>query len=292
MVALRVMDRAWEAALVAALALLAVRIGMMIREVMGGRLPWTRVLLPGVVWIEGVGLAGQGAWQVRVVTAIALEIVFVGAAIRALRNRERSGAAVELRIARALEAVVPPSIARLAAIELTIVGLAARHLAGGWRRPVPAGFAYWRENGIRQLLPILPLLCVGDVLLLELVVLPNAASWVRVVAHVVASYGVVWLIGIYASTRARPHRFVGDRLELYRGVLGHVSIARTDVAAVSPMPVITDAWKERAYKRASVRLDLGAAHVLEVTLRDGRRLLVGVDQPETMTAAIAQWRTA
>lgn len=58
-----------------------------------------------------------------------------------------------------------------------------------------------------------------------------------------------------------------------------------------PMPTITDAWKERAYKRASLRLDLGAAHVLELTLRDGRRLLVGVDQPEVLVAAIDQWRT-
>ncbi len=276
-VGLRIVDGDWALALIAVLVLLGIRLILSVREVMRGQLPWTRLLLPSIVWIEGIGFAGQG-WELRLVTALVLELAFVVAAIRAL-VRHRSGL-VEERIARALEAIVPPPVAKLAAIEMTLVGLAIAFLAGGWRRPVPEGFSYHRENGIRQLLPILPLLGIGDGLLLELVVLPHAATWVRVVVHAVAGYGLIWLVGLYASARARPHRLDGDRLELYRGVLRHITIERCDILAIAPMPAFSDAWKERAYKRASVRLDLGATQVLEVTLRDHRRLLVGVDDAE------------
>lgn len=284
---LRIVDGDWELALVAALGLLGVRLLLSTREALRGELPWTRLLLPGILWIEGIGLAGQG-WELRLVTAIALELAFVGVALRAL-VRHRGDGPVETRIASALEAIVPPSVAKLAAVELTIVGLAIAFLAGGWRRRVPEGFSYHRENALRQVLPLLPLLGIADVLLLELVVLPHAALWVRVVVHVVAAYGLIWLVGLYASARLRPHRLVGDRLELYRGVLRHVVIVRGDILAIVPMPAFSDGWKERAYKRASVRLDFGAARVLEVRLRDHRRLLVGVDQPEAFVAVALPW---
>ncbi len=283
---LRTLDGDWQVAWVAALGVLAIRLGLMVREVARGALPWTRLLLPSLIWVEGVGLAGEGMWEVRAATALALELALIGVAIRALKHRDVIDVPVEVRIARGLETIVPPRIARLAAIEMTIVGLAVRFLAGGWRKPVPAGLTYHRENGMRQMLPIMPLLAIGDVLFLELVVLPNAVAWLRVVVHVVAAYGVIWLIGLYASTRARPHRLVDDRLELYRGALGHITIARSEIARIAPMPTFGDAWKQRAYKRASVRLDLGAAHVLELTLHDRRRLLVGVDDPETFKAAL------
>lgn len=266
------------------LGLVAVRIAFLVRAVACGKLPWTRLLLPSIVLIEGLGLAGHGLWQLRLGTAIALEVTFIAVAIRAVRRRGRE--LPERGIARALESLVPPAIARLAAIELVLVGLAARFVCGGWRRPTPAGFTYHRENGLRTMLPLLPLLGVGDVLLLELVILPHATLWLRIVVHVLAAYGLVWLVGLYASARARPHRLVDGVLELHRGVLRHATVDVAQIASIAPLPSFADDWKKRAYLKRTVRLDLGAAHVLELTLRDGTRLIVGVDDPAAFTAAL------
>jgi hypothetical protein len=274
----------WRIAVLVVLGLVVVRLAFLVRAVACGKLPWTRLLLPSIVVIEGIGLAGHAMWQVRLGTAVALEITFVVVAIRALRRK--GGELPEIGIARALEALVPAAIARLAAIELVIVGLAARFVAGGWRRPTPAGFTYHRENGLRMMLPMLPLLAVGDILLLELVILPHAALWLRIVLHVLAGYGLVWLIGLYASARARPHRLVDGRLELHRGVLRRAVVEVAQIASVMPLPSFADDWKKRAYLKGTVRLDLGAAHVLELKLRDGTRMIVGVDDPAAFTAAV------
>lgn len=179
-------------------------------------------------------------------------------------------------------------VARLAAIEIVLIREATRFLFGGWRRPAPPGFHYHRESGLRTLLPILPLIGVGDVLLLELVILPHAAGWLRVVLHVVAAYGLVWLIGLYATARVRPHRLVDGRLTLHRGVLRERTIEVAQIASVAPLPSFADDWKQRAYLRGTIRLDLAGGTVLEIKLHDGTRLVVAVDQPAPFIAALSQ----
>jgi hypothetical protein len=277
-------NEAWRLALVIALVLFGARVLGMAWDATRGNLPWTRLLLPSIVWIEAAAVSSDAVWQVRLGTVFFLEIALVVVAIRALRSR--GGEATETRLARAFDGVVPPVLARLAAIELVIVGSALRFVLGGWRRPVPAGFSYHRESGLRTLLPILPLLCVGDVLLLELVVLPHAALWLRIVLHAVAAYGLVWLIGLYASARERPHRIVDGRLELHRGVLRERTIDIASIASIDPLPVFADDWKKRAYRKGAVRLDIAGAPVLELRLHDGTRLHVAVDEPAALVAAV------
>ena len=276
----------WHSVLVVALALLGARILGMVRQAACGNLPWTRLLLPSIVWVEAVGLSGHAMWQVRLGTAVLLELAFVVVAIHALRSRARGGEASEVRLARAFAALVPPSFAKLAAIEMVIVGSAMRFLFGGWRHPAPVGFTYHRESGLRTLLPMLPLLGVGDVLLLELVVLPHAALWGRIVIHAVAAYGLIWLVGVYASLRARPHRLVHGQLELHRGVLRERTVDVAMIASIGPLPTFADDWKKRAYVKGAVKFDIAAAHVLEMRLHDGTRLLVGVDDPAAFVAAV------
>lgn len=277
----------WTAVLRVAFVLVSVRLVMLARDVACGNLPWTRMLLPSIVWIE---TAGTMMWQARLGTGLVLEIAFLVVAIRALRRRGEG--LPEVRIARSLEALLPPRIARLAALEMVIVVHAVRFLFGGWRRPAPAGFTYHRESGLRTLLPILPLLGAGDVLLLELVVLPHAATWLRIVLHVLAAYGLLWLVGVYASMRARPHRLAGDRLELHRGVLRHHVVSRADVASIEPLPSFSDDWKKRAYLKKTLRLDIAGGSVLEMRLRDGSRVIVAVDDPAAFVAALSADKVA
>jgi hypothetical protein len=238
------------------------------------------------VIVEGVGLLWQGSallWQARLAVALVLEIVFVTVAVREVR-RAGGSEPLEVRCARAFGALLPPRLARLAAFEIVIVGSALRFLLGGWRRPVPPGFTYHRESGLRMLLPMLPLLAAGDVLLLELVLLPHAAAWLRVVAHVLAIYGLVWLVGLYASLRARPHQLALGRLVLHRGMLRQLEVPLAEIESIDRLPSFADDWKKRAYCKGALRLDVAGPTVLELRLAT-RRVLVAVDDPEAFLAA-------
>lgn len=276
-----------DAAVAVVVALLAVRVVAMAWSVARGALPWTRLLLPGVLALEAAAWSGGVPWPVRLATIGALEAAVLGVAIHALRQRTAGGWR-EIGLARALSALLPPGLARLAALEVVIVGAAVRFLAGGWRRPPPVGFGYHRESGLRLMLPVLPLLAAGDWLLLELVVLPRAGLGLRLAVHALAAYGLVWLVGLYATARARPHRLVGDQLELHRGVLRTRTVAVADVVAVAPLPDFGDDWKRRAYCRGAARLDLAGAPVLELRLRDGGRVLIAVDDPAPLIAALRE----
>ncbi len=291
----------WQRAFAVTLAVLGLRIAVMAWSAARREMPWSRLLLPSILWVEGVGLSWRGSallWHVRLGTAVVLELAFVVVAVRALR-RTSDGEPSEARIARGLGALLPPRAARLVAIELVIVGSALRFLLGGWRREVPAGFAYHRESALRTFLPLLPLLAVGDVLLLELVILPHAATWLRVAVHALAIYGLVWMVGVYASLRARPHQLADGRLTLHRGILARVDVPVAQIASISELPSFADDWKRRAYRKDAIRIDVSGPTVLEQrrhaavrpvgVLGQGAartRLLVAVDEPAAFTAAL------
>jgi hypothetical protein len=293
---------AWQRALAVALATLGVRMVVMAWAAARRALPASRLLLPGIILLEGVGLWWHGSamlWQVRLGTAAVLELAFVVVAIRALRLTTAGAEPLEARIARALGALLPERAARLVAFELVIMGSALRFVVGGWRRVVPAGFTYHRESGLRLLLPILPLLGLGDILLLELVLLPHAAVWLRVVIHGLALYGLIWLIGLYASLRTRPHQLADGRLTLHRGILGRLEVPVAQIASIDELPGFADDWKKRAYCKGAIRIDVSGPTILELRLHTaarpvgvlgegaaGTRVLVALDDPASFTAAI------
>jgi hypothetical protein len=301
---------AWLAALGATLVVLAARLVVMARAARRGELPWPRLILPGIFWLEGAGVWwGDGApgWQlVRLVTALCLEVAFVGFAIRQLWRAPSAGDAGELpeaRLARPLSQLVPPRVARLIAFELVIIGSALRFVLGGWRRPTGAGFSYHRDSALRLLLQMLPLIAVADVALLELVILPHAALWLKVALHAAAIYGLIWLIGVYASVRARPHRVDGGRATLHRGPLGHVVLPLEQIASIGALPAFRDDWKRRAYMKRSICVGVPGATIVELGLRGpiqatgvlgpGRtsdRVLVAVDDPAGFIAALGEPR--
>lgn len=168
-----------------------------------------------------------------------------------------------------------------------IIGSALHFLAGGWRRPLPAGFSYHRENGLRVGLALLPLLAVGDILLLELVIVPHVPAWLRIVLHVLGGYGLLWLVGMYATARTRPHQVVADQLVLHCGALRSRAVPVDQIASIEPLPSFADDWKKRAYLRNTLRLDLPGPAILELRLRDSSRVIVAVDDPAAFTARLA-----
>ena len=259
-------------------------------------LRWSRLLLP----LLAVVIAADVKSPVWLVAAGVLEIAIVVVAIRELRRRGPAEAEpIDGRIARALGAVLPAPLARLASIELVIVGSAARLVTGGWRRPLPAGFTYHRTSALRLFLPALPLLAIGDVVLLELVVLPRAATWVQVLVHVAAVYGLVWIVGVYATMRARPHQLAGGWLTLHYGVLRTVHVPVSQITSIGELPAFADDWKKRAYCKGAIRMDVAGPQVVELGLAEpvralglfgeGRartRVLVAADNAASFTASL------
>lgn len=294
---------AWLTALGVFLAVLAIRLVALAAAVRRGELRWSRLLLPAIFLVEGLGFwwgDGGPAWQsARLATAIALELAVIGLAIHHLRRARGTDELPEDRLARPLGHLLPPRAARLIALELTVLGLALRHLFGGWRRPSRPGFSYHRDATLRMLLLLLPLISIADVMLLELVILPSVALWIKIVVHVLALYSVLWLIGLWASFRARPHQIHDGRATLHRGFLRHIAVPLDQIASIHAMPLFSDDWKLRAYRKRAIRLDVSGPTTLDIRLRTplrpisllgpgpaSDRLLVSVDDPSAFIAAL------
>jgi hypothetical protein len=299
---------AWLTALGVLLALLAIRLVALAAAARRGELGWSRLLLPTIFLVEGIGLwwgDGGSTWQsARLATAIALEVAIIVLAIHHIRRAPHTDELPEDRLARPLGHLVPPRAARLIALELTVLGLALRHLLGGWRRPPRPGFSYHQDSNLRTFLLVLPLIAAADVVLLELVILPHVALWIRIVVHVLEIYGVLWLIGLWASFRARPHRVHDGRAILHRGFLRHIAVPLDQIASISPMPSFSDDWKLRAYRKRAIRVDVSGPATLELRLRTPLRpvgllgpgrasdhLIVSVDDASGFIAALGTFPT-
>lgn len=292
--------------LVAALLLLvALRVAALLLDVRRGRLPVTRALLPTVLLVEGLGLvatrASAAAVAVRFGTALALEVLLLWLAVRTWRRtRDLPGAWPEDRIAAAFEAFVPARAARLMALELVLLGSALRFLFGGFRAAAPAGFSHHREAALRAILPALPLMIPGDVLLTR-ALLAGQAPWLRWLLHGSTVYAVLWLVGYYATLKARPHQIREGRVQLHQGLLKSVAFPACHIRSAGPLREFDDDWARHAHMKGVQKLVAKGNAVLELTLaepvrvagllgpgRPTRRLAVTVDDPSGFLAALAR----
>jgi hypothetical protein len=287
------------------LALLAMRVVALTRDWRLGRLPATRILLPALILAEGLGLvltrASHLALHLRLGTALILELLLLVLAVRAWRAaRSLPGTWLEDRIAAAFEAFVPPRPARLMALELVMLGSAVRFLLGGFREAAPAGFTHHREAALRAFLPAVPLMIPGDFLLMK-VIATGLAPWLRWLLHGSTVYAVLWLVGFYATLKARPHQLRDGQLELHLGLLKSATVPASQVLSASPLPEFDDDWARHAHlkgvqklvAKGNAILELKLATPVQVTglLGPGRptdRLVVSVDDPSAFLSALAQ----
>lgn len=269
------------------LALLALRTFMLAVRAAQGRLPWTRLLVPAALLVEGLGLrfgAAPGAWKaLKVGTGLVLELGLLALmAHRFWRLPPEPGVLPEDHLAKPLEAFLPPRLARILALEVVLLGSALRFLAGGWRRPDPPGFSYHRSSAFAAILPALPLLVVGDLVLLE-VLLRSVAPWIRLLIHALDAYGVLWVLGLWASFRARPHRVEGGVLHLHKGLLSRAEIPLSAIQRVGPLPLFNDDWARLRFQRGALAFQAPGAPELVLELdRPFQALgLLGSGRPKT-----------
>ncbi len=290
----------------AILLLLTLRVTTMLREWRQRRLPGTRILLPSLLLVEGLGLilssASHLALQLRLGTALALELLLLVLAVRAWRlSQKLPGAWPEDRIAAAFEAFVPPRAARLLALELVVLGSAIQFLFGGFRSPAPPGFSLHKETFLRAFLPVLPLLIPTDLFLIH-ALFPRMAPWLRWLLHFSTLYSVLWMVGLYATLRQRPHQLDGTHLNLYMGLLGSLHLRREQVVSAAPLPEFEDDWAKRQYLKGMHKLLRTGAPAVELRLSEAvcrmellgpgsrklDRVAVSVDDPSAFLAALGR----
>jgi hypothetical protein len=290
----------------ALLVLLALRVATLLRDWLRERIPGTRLLLPAVILAEGLGLlltrASHLALQLRLGTAMALEVLLLVLAVRAWRAaRTLPGAWPEDRIAAAFEAFVPSRAARLMALELVMLGSALRFLGGGFREAAPAGFSLHQETFLRAFLPVLPLLLPADLFLVH-ALFPRMAPWLRWILHFATVYSVLWMVGLYATLRQRPHTVDESSVSLHMGVLGSLTLRRDQILAAAPLPEFDDDWAKHEHMKGMHKLLRTGAPAVELRLTEkvactgplgpgahrSDRVAVSVDEPAAFLAALGR----
>jgi hypothetical protein len=290
----------------ALLLLLALRVVALIRNWMQRRIPGTRMLLPAVILAEGLGLmathASHRALELRLGTALALEVLLLIFAVWAWRaTRTHPGAWSEDRIAAAFEGFVPPRAARLMALELVMLGSAFQFLSGGFRRPAPPGFSLHKETFLRAFLPVLPLLIPADLFLVH-ALFPRLAPWLRWLLHFSTLYSVLWMVGLYATLRRRPHQVDETSVSLHLGPLGSLQMRRDLVLSAAPLPEFEDDWAKRQYMKGMHKLLRTGAPTVELQLAEPvlstglmgpgsqrlDRVAVSVDDPSAFITALGR----
>jgi len=245
------------------------------------------------------GRPGRGWLLAGAARAVLLEAARLGLWLRAWITRPREdGGLPASALSPAFQAFLPPGLARMTALELVLAGGALRFLAGGWRRPDPAGFAYVAKAGLGAVLPVLPLLAVGDVVLLG-VLTRRSAPWLRFTLHAAGLYGFVWITGLWASMRARPHTVRDGIATFHHGLLGSLAVPLAQIEAVEAMPAFKDDWARLAFLRGVIQLQTPGPAQLLLKLKEpaapmgllgpGRpkeRVLLAVDDPDALRAAL------
>jgi len=281
---------AWWAG-VAMLAVVVSRLAWGALEVTTRRLPWTRLLLPALIAIElALYVVGRTSRGAMIKVLLPVELALVVATIAAVVVR-RSASANEGdwpdRAERALARFVPPLLARLFALELSIIGAA---VAAPFRRKLrlqPNEFSYFESSPLRWM-PFLLLLAMPADLLLVHVLVPARFALARFILTGSGVYALVWVIGIGVTMRRRPHR-VGSRIvEVYRGVLRRAHWPASAIEDVVVRPSVASVRELRrqgsAAWLASPRMPL-----VEVFLREPARVrrALGSDGPPTTRLLIA-----
>ncbi len=287
----------------AALWCLGLRLLMMAFEAGTKKLPWTRLLIPSVVLLEGIGLAWSGGvspgWQrLRLLTAALMELALLGFAIHIWRQRLHDSKLLpEDELTPPFSNFLPPVAARLAALELVVVGDALRFLIGGYRRLDPAGHTYTKRCVLRALLVALPVLLLADLVALEFLL----QNWpkLRWSVHLGDAYAVLWFTGLWASFRARPHQVSEHSVVLHHGILGRIELRRDQIVDITSPPTFKDDWARLADNRKVIQLQAPGPPLLDIQLSEPSRpvsffglgkprsrVRIAVDDPEAFCRAL------
>jgi hypothetical protein len=129
----------------------------------------------------------------------------------------------------------------------------------------------------------------------------GAAPWLRWTMHGSTVYAVLWLVGFYATLKARPHQLRDGQLELHLGIMKSVSFPISHILSASPLPDFDDDWARHAHMKGVQKLVAKGNAILELRLSEPVRVLgllgpglptdrlaVSVDDPAAFLAALGR----
>jgi len=177
------------------------------------------------------------------------------------------------------------------------IATAVRYCCGGFRAPLPPGFSYVRGWTAAPLLLAAPLVFIlPEMLALDFALAAQPWYW-RLASDVLHGYAALWLIGIFATARSRPHQCDVDRVRLRFAAIKKVDLRRDAIATVAVHTRVVSARALRASQ--TLVMAFSGAPAVDLRLREplpvrtflGRtraigRVIVAADDPHAFAAAL------
>lgn len=192
-----------------------------------------------------VGLGVLAALPAAAAVAELVLLAWVGYRVlrRAATNRDDAGDDLYDCLRRDLTDTLPsPLLAGVLAYETTLFAYALRFpRRSRGRMPASGRWTYHRTSGYGAILVALLMAGVGELIAGHLLLMhffgPTAA-WIHLA---LSGYGLLWLLGDYRATRARPHELTAEALVVRSGLRGQARIPWDLVRSVEAFD-----WRRKA----------------------------------------------
>jgi hypothetical protein len=198
-----------------------IRFLMILVGVIRKKLPWGRLVLPGLLIYLLVRIAlGQSSRLQSQIIGVALELGMVAGVIVFVLsrwNRFKSTPHLEDVFESILVQLLPDNLARYSSRELVLLWEGLKFCFRGFRAAAPAeGFGYVEQSYIKMLPLLIVLGLLTEGLAYEL--LAHNHPLLRLVMHAVEVWAVLWCFGMYATMKVRPHQISAALVHLRCGV--------------------------------------------------------------------------
>jgi hypothetical protein len=199
-----------------------------------------RLLLPlailTAVLLSRLGVidAGDLLWPFLLaeLTLTVYVLLSVIQAVRAARRHKAKKGGMYPVALTALSQAMPARVAAFAAMEPFLYWDILRWLTRRKSREVGTSFQHPLGQSWGPILAITWMLTPLEILLVELLI---PWTWLRILLLIAGVWSILYITGLYASIRLRPHLLQGDTLRLRYGLFFAAVIPLASIAAVTPV---------------------------------------------------------
>lgn len=191
--------------------------------------PWISIIL--LATLAALSLSGRVEGPVAVGIAAGLEAALAVWVLWGLFRSVRGFTAQEGDPWKGLEDGLSGLVPRPAA-KLMIMEIRLWACLSAWIRRRPPGrddFPYHANSQLGLIMGVLVFTTPVEIAVLEILI---PWPWLRIVTLILALYGMLWIVMLFASLRAMPHRLEPYGLRLHYGVLASGVIPFSMIASV------------------------------------------------------------
>jgi hypothetical protein len=148
---------------------------------------------------------------------------------RRYRRNRAAGLDFEAALEDGLARIFPRRFARLLALEPRLWSSLFRWLFR--RRPPTANeFRYTKHTIMGMVIGLVLFTAPVELFIIELLIPWPVVRWILLF---IAVYSAIWLLGLYAAMKVRPHRLDPDGLRLYNGIMADGYIPYDQITAIT-----------------------------------------------------------